>query len=132
MAERFSNWSLPSFDDKNLTKWNWMCQHHENLNLGDKVDIGAFCYLNAKKGISIDSEVQIGSHCSLYTESTIDNKEGPISIGKNSRIGSHSIVMPNVKIGENSTIGAFSFVNKDIPDNSLAYGVPVKVVEKFD
>jgi acetyltransferase-like isoleucine patch superfamily enzyme len=40
--------------------------------------------------------------------------------------------MPGVTIGANSIIGAFSFVNKDIPDNVIAYGVPVRVVKAID
>ena len=50
-----------------------------------------------------------------------------IIIKENSCIGSHSVIMPGVTIGKNSVIGAFSFVNKDIPDDVIAYGVPVKI-----
>ena len=35
--------------------------------------------------------------------------------------------MPGVTIGENAIIGAHSFVNSNIPPNSVAYGVPAKV-----
>jgi acetyltransferase-like isoleucine patch superfamily enzyme len=38
--------------------------------------------------------------------------------------------MPGVTIGENAVVGAFSFVNRDIPDDAVAYGVPAKVVRK--
>jgi len=108
-----------------------MCQYYKNLKLGKYVDIGAFTYINAKYGVEIQDFVQIGSHCSLYSYSTIDNKKGKIVIKRNARIGSHSVVMPNITIGENSIIGAFSFVNKDIPDNVIAYGIPVKVIRKL-
>ena len=50
---------------------------------------------------------------------------------KNCKIGSHSVIMPGVTVGENSLVGAFSFVNKDIPANSLALGIPVKVIKKI-
>lgn len=40
--------------------------------------------------------------------------------------------MGNVKIGSNVIIGAGTLVNKDIPDNSVAGGVPVKVIGNFD
>jgi acetyltransferase-like isoleucine patch superfamily enzyme len=40
--------------------------------------------------------------------------------------------MPGVTIGENSIIGAFSFVNKDIPDNVITFGVPAKVIKNVD
>jgi acetyltransferase-like isoleucine patch superfamily enzyme len=130
MSERLKDWKPPVFDERGLTKWNWMCQHHENLKLGKKVDIGAFTYLNALHGITIDDDVQIGSHCSIYTISTIDEKTGPIHLKKNCRIGTHSVIMPGVTVGENSVIGAFSFVNEDVPDNAVAYGVPAKVVKR--
>ena len=96
-----------------------------------KKDIGAFTYINAKNGVIIEDYVQIGSHCSIYSVSTIDDKEGQVILKKNCKIGSHTVVMPGVTIGENSIVGAFSFVNTDIPDNVLACGVPVKVVRKL-
>jgi acetyltransferase-like isoleucine patch superfamily enzyme len=67
----------------------------------------------------------------LYSVSTIDDKEGKIKLKKNCKIGSHSVVMPGVTVGENSIIGAYSFVNKDIPANVIAVGVPVKVIKKI-
>ena len=130
MNERFKNWELPKFDGKNMTKWNWMCQNHNNLKLGKYVDIGAFTYINAKHGVEISDDVQIGSHCSIYSISTIDDKNGKVIIKKNARIGTHSTIMPGVTIGENSIIGAYSFVNKNVPDNTLAYGVPIKIIDK--
>ncbi|MDE2027162.1 MAG: acyltransferase [Candidatus Omnitrophica bacterium] len=120
-------WVPLKFNRNNMTKWNWMCQHHENLHCGSKVDIGAFTYINAQHGVHLGDDVQIGSHCSLYTVSTIDDKYGPIVVGKNARIGTHSTIMPGVTIGENAVIGAHSFVNKDVPSGVLACGVPVKV-----
>lgn len=114
-----------------MTKWHWLVSHVKNFKLGRETDIGAFTYINAKNGIVIEDEVQIGSHCSIYTVSTIDNKEGKVTLKKNCKIGSHSVVMPGVTIGENSVIGAFSFVNQDIPDNVVAFGVPVKVIKQL-
>jgi acetyltransferase-like isoleucine patch superfamily enzyme len=128
---RFEKWKKPEFNDKYMTKWNWMCQHHENLKLGKYVDIGAFTYINAKFGVTIKDFVQVGSHCSIYSVSTIDEKEGEVILEENCRIGTHSVIMPGVTIGKSSVIGAFSFVNKDVPANSLAYGIPLKVVKKI-
>ncbi|MCC6019743.1 MAG: hypothetical protein LM601_11970, partial [Candidatus Verstraetearchaeota archaeon] len=81
--------------------------------------------------IELEDFVQIGSHCSIYTISTIDGKKGKVVIKKNARIGSHSVIMPGVTIGENSIIGAFSFVDKDIPANVIAFGVPVKIYRRL-
>jgi acetyltransferase-like isoleucine patch superfamily enzyme len=128
---KFKKWEHPEFDDNDMTKWNWMCQHHKKLILEEFVDIGAFTYINAKYGVEIEKKVQIGSHCSIYSYSTIDNKKGKVTIKQNARIGTHSTIMPGVTIGKNVIIGAHSFVNKDIPDNKLAYGVPIKIIKEL-
>jgi len=128
---RFTNWKYPKFNKNNMTKWNWMCQHHENLKLGKYVDIGAFTYINAKSGVTIKDFVQIGSHCSIYSVSTIDNKAGKIIIKENAKIGTHSTIMPGITIGKNALVGAHSFVDKDIPDNTIAFGVPIKIIRKI-
>mgnify|MGYP001066167451 FL=1 len=129
MSNRFKDWQYPEFDEKGMTKWHWLCQYHENLKLGKNTDIGAFTYINARYGVEIQEDVQVGSHCSIYSWSTIDDKKGKVTIKKGAKIGSHSLVMPGVTIGEKATIGAFSFVNKDIPDNALALGIPVKITK---
>lgn len=129
--DRFDDWEAPEIEHGKLTRWNWMVQYPENLKLGVKTDIGAFTYINARYGVTLGDHVQIGSHCSIYSESTIDNKKGPVKIGRNARIGSHSLIMPGVEIGENSVIGAFSFVNRNIPADTLAYGVPVRIIKRI-
>ena len=78
-------------------------------------------------GVIIEDFVQVGSHCSIYSISTIDNKEGQVKLKMNCKVGSHSIIMPGVTIGENSIVGAHSFVSVDIPANSTAFGCPAKV-----
>lgn len=53
----------------------------------------------------------------------------PITIGDNVYFGNNVIVLPGVKIGSNVVIGAGAVVAKNIPDNSLAVGVPAKVIK---
>ena len=130
MEERFKAWERPIIEEGKLTKYNWVVSHVDNLELGEKTDIGAFTYINAKNGVVIEEDVQIGSHCSIYSVSTIDEKEGRVTLKKNCKIGSHSIVMPGVTIGENAVVGAFTFVNKDVPANATAVGIPVKVIKE--
>ncbi len=132
MGREFEDWQYPEFDEQNMTKWNWMCQHHQNLELGENTDIGAFTYINSRFGVKIGTGTQIGSHCSIYSHSTIDNREGMIVIGKDVRIGTHSVIMPGVTIGDNTIVGAFSFVTDDLPANVLAYGVPAKVQRELE
>ena len=129
MNKRFKEWKYPEFGEKGMTRWNWMCQYHENLKLGKNTDIGSFTYINAKYGVEIEEDVQIGSHCSIYSWSTIDDKKGRVLIKKNARIGSHSLIMPGVIVGENAIVGAFSFVTEDVPDNAVVVGVPAKIAK---
>ena len=127
--DRFSDWQFPEIEEGVPTKYNWIVHNIQNFQLGYKTDIGAFTYINAKHGVTLEDFVQIGSHCSIYSVSTIDQKQGPVVLKKNCRIGSHSVVMPGVTIGINAVVGAFSFVNRDIPNNVVAYGVPVKIIK---
>lgn len=129
MSDRFDSWSLPLIEDGKPTKYNWIVQNSKKFELGYKTDIGAFSYINAKYGVVLEDYVQVGSHCSIYSVSTIDGKEGKVHLKKNCKIGTHSTVMPNVTVGENSIIGAYSFVIEDIPANVFAFGVPAKVIK---
>lgn len=131
MENRFKNWREPEIEEGKLTKYDWLIQNKQGLKLGKYTDIGAFTYINAKYGVIIEDNVQVGSHCSIYSVSTIDNKKGKVTLKKNCKIGSHSLIMPGVTVGENSIIGAFSFVDKDIPDNVVAFGVPVKIQKEL-
>lgn len=60
------------------------------------------------------------------------DKFGAIVVGNNVHIGMDSIIMPGVKIGNNVVVGCGSVVTKDIPDNSIAAGIPARVIEKVE
>jgi acetyltransferase-like isoleucine patch superfamily enzyme len=130
VKNRLKKWKMPDFDKEGFTKYGWRCQHYNNLKLGHGVDIGCFTYLNAKYVIEIGKDVQIGPHCTIHTNSTIDGKTGSIIIEAGAKIGAYSMIMPNIKIGKNTVIGAYSFVNKNIPSNAIAYGIPIRVIRK--
>jgi acetyltransferase-like isoleucine patch superfamily enzyme len=124
-------WKKPIIKHGKLTKYNYIVQYPENLKLGRDFDIGEFTYINSEFNVEIQDNVQIGSHCSIYSNSTIDKKIGPVKLEKNCKIGSHSTIMPNVSIGENSIIAAYSFVTKNIPKNQMWYGIPAKFKKKI-
>ena len=130
--DRFIDWKYPVIEDGKPTKYNWVVQNLDGFKLGFKTDIGAFSYINAKKGVTIEDEVQIGSHCSIYSISTIDDTAGEVVLKENCKIGSHSTILPGVTIGINSIIGAHSLVNRDIPNDVIAFGVPAKIVRKIE
>jgi len=131
MEERFKNWKYPKIEDGKPTKYNWIVQNKKGLELGRYTDIGAFVYINASEGVSIKEGVQIGGGTKIYSVSTIDGEKGKVVLEKNCKIGANSVVMPGVTVGENSIIGALSFVNRDIPKNVIAFGIPVKIIRKI-
>lgn len=112
------------------------------------VTVGENCRLYIKSWgsepflISMGDNVTITSGVKLITHDgstcLVKNNKGkryqrfaPIKIGSNVFIGVNSIIMPGVTIGSNVVIGAGSVVTKDIPDDSVAIGVPAKVVSSF-
>lgn len=56
----------------------------------------------------------------------------PIVVGDNVYIGNEVIILPGVSIGSNVIIGAGAIVSKDIPDNSVAVGVPARIIKSTD
>ena len=60
------------------------------------------------------------------------DKVGSVTIGNNVNIGWDAIIMPGVTIGDNVVIGCGSIVTKDVPSNSVAAGVPARVIESID
>ena len=57
---------------------------------------------------------------------------GVIDIRDNTIIGMNSIILPGVTIGPNCVIGAGSVVTRDIPPDTVAAGVPAKVLMTLD
>jgi serine O-acetyltransferase len=52
------------------------------------------------------------------------------TIGDEVWIGSGSVIVGNIKIGSNVLIAPNSFVNINVPANSLVLGNPCKIIEK--
>lgn len=56
----------------------------------------------------------------------------PVKLGDNVYVGQGAYIMPGVTIGDNCIIGAAAVVTKDIPANSVAVGVPARVIKSVD
>ena len=112
----------------------------EYTSLGKGTFVNHGCYFMDGGTITIGENAFIGPFCGFYTANhPLDYKrrnEGlevalPIKVGDNCWFGANVSVMPGVTIGSGCVIAAGSVVTSDIPDNSLAMGVPAKVVKKI-
>jgi len=84
-------------------------------------------------GVIIGYNVKIGKNVNIYQGVRLGgnlNNEMPI-IEDNVTLCSNVMIFGRVRIGKGSIIGAGSFVNKDIPPNSLVYNKKRLVIKKI-
>lgn len=136
-------------DDVSLGLFCWIgtndnLKNNPKLILGNRVHIGAYAMIIAADGIKIGNNVimservVIVDHLHEYRDvdiPIIDQpivSEGQISIGDDSFIGAGAVIMGGVTIGKHAVIGANSVVTHNIPDFSVAAGIPAKIIKKYD
>ncbi|MFZ3209412.1 MAG: serine O-acetyltransferase [Geobacteraceae bacterium] len=94
-------------------------------------DIGKGFRIHHFGGIIFHSKVKMGENCTVYQGVTLGDKGGwgkPPTIGNNVLIGAGAKLLGDITIGDNVTIGANAVVLASIPANSIAAGIPAKVV----
>lgn len=85
------------------------------------------------RGVNItthDGGVWVLRH--LYPELSDIDCFSRVKISDNCHIGLNATIMPGVTIGKNCIVGAGAVVTHDIPDNSVAVGVPARVIESVE
>ncbi|BDF71959.1 maltose O-acetyltransferase [Oscillospiraceae bacterium] len=125
------------------------------VDYGNNIYFGNNCEVNMNCTFLDDNIIQIGNNAliapnvQIYTAYHPTNaiarfgqpgqdgsfafcktQTAPVIIGDRVWIGGGAIIMPGVTIGDNVVIGAGSVVTKDIPSNSIAYGIPCRVVRE--
>jgi acetyltransferase-like isoleucine patch superfamily enzyme len=124
--------------------------YHNNISfypeiiIGDNVSFGYDCHVGCCNKIIIGNNVLFGSKVYLTDHFHGKTDEESIQLPPNQRnlfskgevviednvwIGEGVVILPNVKIGKNSIIGANSVVTKNIPENSVAGGVPAIIIK---
>ena len=133
------------FPENKYSEFSWI---KGNPDIGEGTWIGPFCIIDGTGGLSIGKCCDISAGTHIYTP-TVNrcvsdqkfHKDGeinrdlidikPVNIGDNTFIGPHSIISYGVTIGNNCIIAANSFVNSDVPNNSVFGGTPATHIGKI-
>lgn len=104
------------------------------VELPCEVELGENFKIDHFGGIVISGFAKFGDNCRIRNGvvvglKNIDEVCAPV-IGNNVDIGAGAKILGQIKIGNNVNIGANAVVLKDIPDNSIAVGVPAKIKAK--
>lgn len=103
--------------------------------VGQNVWIGPFTVLDGSGGLAIGDGCAISAGVHVYSHDTVlrtvsggkaPTRHAATTIGDNVFIGPNSVVQSGVTIGARAVVGACSFVNTDIPPDTLAFGSPCK------
>lgn len=107
------------------------------VTVGEHVWIGPQTIIDGSGGLTIGDHCTISTGVHLYTHDNVKQtltggkapiERSPISIGRCTYIGPNTVVQRGVSIGSHCVIGVGSFVNHDLPDNTIAVGTPARVI----
>lgn len=125
------------------------CEYGVNINVGKGCFVNYNCTFLDVAPITLGNNVWLGANVTLATPNhpfiaeerlPADYPDGnhdleyasPIVIEDNCWICSSATICGGVTIGENSIVAAGAVVNRDVPPNSIAAGVPAKVIRQID
>jgi len=132
-----------------INKYTWLLTSQipgasaPRMVIGDGCQIGHFNHITCVNSVEIGSKVLTADrvHISDNTHSYEDPfvpiieqavaSKGPVIIGEGTWLGENVTVL-SCRIGRNCVIGANAVVTSDIPDFSVAVGVPARVVKRFN
>lgn len=115
------------------------CDFGYNIFCGKRVYFNMNCVVLDVMKITIGDYVLVGPGTHIYTAShpkdaltrRTKGEARTVTIGNDTWIGGNCVICPGVTIGSNCIIGAGSVVTKDIPDNCMAAGNPVRVIKQL-
>jgi acetyltransferase-like isoleucine patch superfamily enzyme len=132
-----------------IGRWAWIghdCKirsHEGEVSIGAKTVIGQECTISSYQHVSIGRECIIADRVMLIDfDHGVTEVERPIReqgiykrdvrVGNNVWIGYGACVLRGVSVGDNSVIGTSAVVTRDLDANSVAAGVPARVVRMRD
>ena len=127
---------IPGIPQSSMICPPFHCDHGTGILLDENVFINYNAVMLDSAYIRIGKNTKVGPNCQFYTPNhPMDYMERrkpqetghPITIGEDCWIAGGVVICPGVTIGHRCIIAAGSVVTKDIPDDSLAAGVPAVV-----
>lgn len=92
---------------------------------------------------AVCADAHLGEACIVNTAASVDHEcrladgvhiapgahlAGCVVVGENTLVGVGAVVLPRIKLGNNCIVGAGAVVTRDVPDGSMVYGNPARVV----
>lgn len=110
------------------------------VTIGHNVFFNRGCHVVAHESLVIGNNCLFGERVSIHDENHVPDsspapivsrgfRTAPIIIGNNVWVGAKATILPGVTIGDNAVIGAHAVVTRDIPPNSVAVGIPARVIK---
>lgn len=108
-----------------------------DVMVGKHTWIGPYTLLDGSGGLTIGDYCSISAGVHIYTHDTVkwalsggkaEYEHAPVRIEDCCYIGSQTVVAKGVTIGNHCVVGACSFVNRDIPSYTIAFGIPCRPV----
>ena len=115
---------------------------YKNLVIGDNCYVGRDAIfdladkIKLKNRVTLSHRILINTHTNdgsrISKTNILNNSFGPVKICSDTYVGSNVTILESVVIGHSTIIGANSLVNKSLPENSKAYGIPAKLIKSQD
>jgi acetyltransferase-like isoleucine patch superfamily enzyme len=115
-------------------------RHRARLTIGDGCQVGRFVHITAARSVTIGKGVLIADRVFIsdsnhgYADPTRPIFDQPLTdlrdvvVGDHSWLGENVCVLSGVRIGRSCVIGCNAVVTRDIPDESIAVGIPARVI----
>jgi acetyltransferase-like isoleucine patch superfamily enzyme len=133
--------ALKRLGSNSLIDYKTYFRYPSKISIGDNVAINRGCefytsFLVKGGEITLGNNVVLSPNVRIYAighdpkTERLEGVAGPVVIEDDVWIAANSVLLPNVRVGRGSVVGAGSVVTKDIPPNSIAVGIPAKVIKK--
>jgi acetyltransferase-like isoleucine patch superfamily enzyme len=106
------------------------------LKMGARSTIGQRCYIDARGGIRLDSDVSVSREACLLTATHVPDDPdfagelAPIHLERRAWIGVRALLLPGVRVGEGAVVAAGAVVTADVEPYTIVAGTPARALRK--